>query len=140
MKAYIAGKIGTNSELELLEKIAQICEDLGFKTFLPHRDVGIASSLKDVNKIFKGDIIDGFKNVDVIIANLNGLHVGAGTAWELGYAYAKNIPRIGIKTDESVSDALEYLSSILIASMDIVSSLDELKEKLKNIKESENTD
>jgi nucleoside 2-deoxyribosyltransferase len=134
MKVYIAGKLCTDSEREFLEKITKIAEELGFETFLPHRDVGLAKGIKDVKKIFEGDIINGFKNCDLIIADLNGLHVGAGTSWELGYAYAKNIPAIGIKTDEPVEDALEYLSAILINSMNIVTSLEELREKLKGFK------
>ena len=130
MKIYIAGKIGTESELEILEKIDKLCKSLGFKTFLPHRDVGIAKSIKDVKRIFKGDIESGFKDVDLVIASLDGLHVGAGTAWELGHAYAKAIPAIGIKTDEPVESGLAYLSAILIGSMPIVSSLEELKKEL----------
>jgi len=134
MKIYIAGKLCTKEELKFLEKITKLVEDLGFETFLPHRDVGLAKGIEDVEKIFKGDIDEGFKDIDLIIGVLDGLHVGAGTAWELGYAYAKGIPCIGIKTDESVEDALEYLSSILIYSMDIVDSLDKLRKKLKEFK------
>ncbi len=130
MKVYIAGKLTSENEREFLEKIAKICEDMKFKTFLPHRDVGLAKSIKEVNKIFKKDIIEGFKDVKLVIANLNGLHVGAGTAWELGYAYANGITCIGIKTDDSVENALDSLSAILIASMEIVNSLDELREKI----------
>lgn len=133
MKVYIAGKIWTESEREMLEKIDLLCKSLNLQTFLPHRDVGFAESVKDAKKIFDGDITEGFKGISLIIASLDGLHVGAGTAWELGYAYAKGIPAIGIKTDESVEDSFEYLSSILIASMPIVSSMDELKEKIKEV-------
>ena len=135
MKIYIAGKIGTEFELQLLEKVDRLCKSLNIETFLPHRDIGIAKSIKDADKIFEGDIKKGFQNIDLIIAVLDGLHVGAGTAWELGYAYANKIPAIGLKTDESPADALEYLSSILIASMPIVSSLNELKNKLEEFKE-----
>ena len=134
MKVYVAGKIGTEGELELLEKVDKLCKSLGFKTFLPHRDVGIAKGLDDVEKIFNGDIIEGFKGVNLVVAVLDGLHVGAGTAWELGYAYAKGIPAIGIKTDESASEALSYLSAILIGSMDIVKSFEELEKKLGEFK------
>ncbi|MAG02933.1 hypothetical protein CMI42_06350 [Candidatus Pacearchaeota archaeon] len=131
MKVYIAGKLRNDAEREFLEKIAKLCEDLGFKTFLPHRDVGLAKDIEDVERIFQGDIIEGFEDIDLVVSVLDGLHVGAGTAWELGYAYAKGIPCIGIKTDEPVSEALEYLSAILIGSMDIVDSINKLKEKLK---------
>jgi len=134
MKAYIAGKLSNNSEKEFLEKITKLCENLGFKTFLPHRDVGLAKSIKDVNKIFNGDINIGFKDIDLVVADLNGLHVGAGTAWELGYAYAKDIPAIGIKTDEPPEEALDYLSSILLGSMKIVDSIEELEKALKKFK------
>lgn len=134
MKVYIAGKLTSESEREFLEKITKLCENLGFKTFLPHRDVGLAKSIMDVEKIFNGDVKKGFKDVKLIIANLNGLHVGAGTAWELGYAYSKKIPCIGIKTDELIENALDSLSAILIASMEIVDSLDKLEERLKGFK------
>lgn len=133
MKVYIAGKLRTESEREFVEKIDYLCKELGFDTFLPHRDVGLANGMKDVKNVFKGDIIDGFKDVNLVVAILDGLHVGAGTAWELGYAYAKGIPAIGIKTDESAEEALEYLSAILIGSMEIVSSIEELKKRLKRI-------
>jgi len=131
MKIYIAGKIRDESEREELEKIDKICKKHGFETFLPHRDVGLASGIKDVKRIFEGDITEGFREVKLVIALLDGLHIGAGTAWEIGYAYAKGIPAIGIKTDESIEEALEYLSAILIGSMKIVSSYEELERELK---------
>ena len=133
MKVYIAGKLGTGTEKKFLEEIDSLCKSLGLKTFLPHRDIGICKDIKDVKRIFEGDIINGFKDCKLIIANLNGFHVGAGTSWELGYAYANKIPAIGIKTDEPIEDSLEYLSAILIHSMPIVNSLDELKRKIKEI-------
>jgi nucleoside 2-deoxyribosyltransferase len=134
MKVYIAGKIRTESERKLLEEIEKLCKSFGFETFLPHRDVGLAERIKDVDKIFKGDIKNGFKNVGLVVAVLDGLHVGAGTAWELGYAYAKGIPAIGIKQDEKVEDALEELSAILIGSMEIVGNMEELGTELKKRK------
>ena len=130
MKVYIAGKIHNESELEILTKIDSLCKSLGLETFLPHRDVGIAKGMEDVQKVFHGDITHGLSGVNLVIASLDGLHVGAGTAWELGHAYAKGIPAIGIKTDESAEDALEYLSAILIGSMPIVGSFDELKKEI----------
>ena len=131
MKAYIAGKLETENEKERLEEIAELCDSLNVETFLPHKDVGICEGIEDVNRIFQGDIIEGFKNCDLVIALLDGLHVGAGTAWEIGFAYANGIPVIGLKTDEKIEEAIEYLSAILIASTKIVTSLEELKEELK---------
>ena len=132
-KVYIAGKIGTENEKALLEKVDELCKSMGLKPFLPHRDVGIVKNIHDVNRIFDGDINVGFKDVDLVVAVLDGLHVGAGTAWELGYAYARGIPAVGIKTDESVDEALDYLSSILIGSMPILKTMDELEKKISEL-------
>ena len=133
MKVYLAGKLGTEGERKRLEDIDNICKSLGLETFLPHRDVGLAEGINDTEKIFKGDILEGFKDCGLVIASLDGLHVGAGTAWELGYAYAMKIPMIGLKTDEPLEDAFEYLSAILVGSMSIVSSFEELKSKITKI-------
>jgi nucleoside 2-deoxyribosyltransferase len=134
MKLYIAGKLGTGSETEFLEEIDKICKEEGFQTFLPHRDIGICKGVEDVERVFRGDIIEGFDDCKIVIADLNGLHVGAGTAWELGYAYAKGIPVIGIKTDEKAEEALEYLSPILIGAVRFVESIEELRKELKEFK------
>jgi nucleoside 2-deoxyribosyltransferase len=136
MKVYIAGKLAEEGERDQLEEIDRLCKELEVDTFLPHRDVGLAESIRDVDRIFKGDIVDGFKDADAVVALLDGLSVGAGTAWELGYAYAKGIKTIGLKTDEPVEEALEYLSSILIGSMKIATSMRELKRELEALKES----
>ena len=133
MKIYIAGKLHEKSELEQLEKIDKLCTSLGHTTFLPHRDAGLCKDISQVKDIFKKDITLGFQDIDLVIADLNGLHIGAGTAWELGYAYAKGIPAIGIKTDENPEDALEELSAIILASMPITKSFEELENKIKSI-------
>ena len=137
MKLYIAGKLCGSSEVELLEKVAKLCEDKGFETFLPHRDVGPCKNIKNVERIFKGDIIEGFQNCQGVVAILEGLHVGAGTAWELGYAYAKKIPVIGLKTDEPVEEALDCLSPIIIGSTKIVTTLKELESELEKLRKNE---
>jgi nucleoside 2-deoxyribosyltransferase len=134
MKVYIAGRLTTEAERKNLEKIALICKNLGFDTFLPHRDVGLAETIKDVPHIFEEDITNSLTKANVVVAVLDGLHVGAGTAWELGYAYAKGIPTVGIKTDEPIEDALPYLSAILIHSMPIVTSVKELEDWLVKFK------
>lgn len=134
LKIYIAGKLETKNEREQLESIDKLCKEMGFETFLPHKDIGLAKEIEDVEKVFQGDILEGFKDIDLVVAFLDGLHVGSGTAWELGYAYAKGIPAIGLKTDESIEEALSQLSAILIGSMPIVTSLEELGRKLEDFR------
>ena len=46
MKVYIAGPLCNKEERIFSEKIDKICKNLGFGTFLPHRDAGLYSDEK----------------------------------------------------------------------------------------------
>ena len=72
---------------------------------------------------------------DLIVAVLDGNHVGAGTAWELGYGYAKGVKCIGICREGGEERNIEKLSAMLIESIEILSSIEELKKKLSGMKE-----
>ena len=42
---------------------------------------------------------DAIENCTCLVALLDGTQVDDGTAWEIGYAYAKGIPVYGLRTD-----------------------------------------
>jgi len=42
---------------------------------------------------------DVLAECDMVVALLDGPQVDDGTAWEIGYAHAKGIPVVGIRTD-----------------------------------------
>jgi nucleoside 2-deoxyribosyltransferase len=42
---------------------------------------------------------DALLSCDVVVALLDGAQVDDGTAWEIGYACAKGMPVIGLRTD-----------------------------------------
>jgi len=132
LKVYIAGPLCNEKEREFVEKIDLICKELNLKTFLPHRDAGLWKEGKSFEEIAKGDI-KGFEGCGLVIANLNGFNVGAGTAWEMGYAHAKGIPVIGLKTDRKIDESIEEISAIILGITKIVSSTEELKEEIKKL-------
>jgi len=132
IKCYIAGPLCNPHERDFLEKIDKICRKMGIETFLPHRDCGLWKEGKDVKEIALGDL-KGFEDCDFLIANLNGFNVGAGTAWEMGYAYAKKIPVIALKTDRKPEEAIEEISAIISGLTKITTSLEELEEEIKKI-------
>ncbi|MDP2672997.1 MAG: nucleoside 2-deoxyribosyltransferase [Nanoarchaeota archaeon] len=132
MKTYIAGPLCLENERKFLEKIDKICKKLGLLTFLPHKDCGLWKNMKDIKKIAAGDLM-GFENCDFLIANLNGFNIGAGTAWEIGYAFAKGIPIIAIKTDRKKEESIEEISAIIYGNTKIVDSLKELEKEIKNL-------
>lgn len=43
--------------------------------------------------------VDGVDRADAVVAVLEGMDVDSGAAWEMGYAYARGKPIIGVRTD-----------------------------------------
>ena len=132
MKVYIAGPLCSEKEREFLELIDSLCKKMGLKTFLPHRECGLWKEGVDMKKIASGDL-KGFGDCDFVIGNLNGFNIGAGTAWEMGYAYANKIPVIAIKTDRALKESVEDISAIIYGTTKIVTSLKELEKEVKKL-------
>ncbi|RMF81539.1 MAG: nucleoside 2-deoxyribosyltransferase, partial [Chloroflexi bacterium] len=99
MRAYIAGPLFNEGERWFDEQIDARAQKVGLETFLPHRDgMELLPTNRTINDIFQLDVrmIDA---CDIVIANLNGVTTDDGTAWELGYAYARGKHLIGVYTD-----------------------------------------
>lgn len=100
-KIYIAGPLFNTHERMYLEQIAAALEELGFETFLPHRDAGILGALSVIGerqRLFRDDM-EALGACDIVVALLTGADHDSGTCGELGYAYAKGKLCIGISDD-----------------------------------------
>ncbi|MFH1500726.1 MAG: nucleoside 2-deoxyribosyltransferase [archaeon] len=131
-KIYIAGKLCSEEERALLEGVDKFCKAEGFDTFLPHRDVGVIAFKEEIKRAFKEDV-KALDECDFVLAVLNG-KPGSGTVWEIGYAYSIKKPIIGLKTDKKVEDSIPELSAMVLGSVKILQSFEELKEELFNLK------
>lgn len=128
MKVYIAGQLWEKNQRAKLERIDKICKEFGFETFLPHRDVGVYE--KGDSKPF---FLEDSKVIDecgLMIAWLDWKGIGSGTAWEIGYAYAKEIPVIGIIEDRESISEFDRVCVMVLNSVHLVDSLDELEKEL----------
>lgn len=66
-----------------------------------------------------------------MVANLNGITTDDGTAWELGYAFARGKYSIGVHTDWRSRFPSETVNLMMECSLDeLVGSLDELRAAL----------
>lgn len=131
MRAYIAGPLFNEGERWWDEQIDAVARRVGFETFLPHRDGGEAAKGRDTLAIFQEDV-RAIEWADMVIANLNGAAVDDGTAWEMGYAYAKGKHVIGVYTDWRLSFQGQIVNLMLEKSCEhVVRSLDELEAVLK---------
>jgi nucleoside 2-deoxyribosyltransferase len=128
-RAYVAGPLFDEGERWFIEQIEQLVADAGYVTFLPHRD-NPPKDASNVRFIFENDK-RGIDEADVVVANLNGLGTDDGTAWELGYAYAKGKFIIGLYTDWRRRFDDEVVNLMMECSMHrLVRSLDDLRTEL----------
>ena len=102
MRIYQAGPLFSEAERAWHLTFRRQLEEAGFTVVWPGELIGQASVAgwgKDApRKIMEIDR-DALLSCDVVVALLDGCQVDDGTAWEIGFAYAKGIPVIGIRTD-----------------------------------------
>lgn len=102
MKIYFAAPMFSNGDLvynkELVTKIRSLAPDI--QVYLPQENEAINDknayadskmiALADTEKVLESDLL---------VAVLDGITIDAGVASEIGVAYAKAIPCIGLYTD-----------------------------------------
>jgi nucleoside 2-deoxyribosyltransferase len=101
-KVYQAGPLFTEAERLWHKAFKAKLDGAGFEVVWPG-DLFDPKELADMGSkamdhIFKA-CKDHIDQADLIVALLDGVQVDDGTAWEIGYGYAKGIPAWGIRTD-----------------------------------------
>ncbi|KKG11760.1 nucleoside 2-deoxyribosyltransferase [Methanosarcina sp. 2.H.T.1A.6] len=129
-RIYLAGPLFTHAELEYNLKLKDMLLNNGFSVFLPQEDAEDAAHERERQNqecIFT-KCVEGVDASDLVVAVLDGVDVDSGTAWEIGYAYAKGKPVIGLRTDfRAFSDGIVNL----MVEMAIVSLAKDEEELLK---------
>lgn len=101
MRIYFAASLFTLGERTwnraLAKAMREAMPDLDVR--LPQDfETGEAHSQKAYGVLFR-QCVAGVDDADVVVAIIDGDEVDSGTAWEMGYAYARGKPIIGVRTD-----------------------------------------
>jgi nucleoside 2-deoxyribosyltransferase len=99
---YLAGPLFSQAERDFNLMLRDKLVGMGFSVFLPQEDGedNIYNRVEDKQRIIFENDVRGVDTSDIVLAVLDGgSDVDSGTAWEMGYAYAKGIPVLGLKTD-----------------------------------------
>ena len=132
--AYIAGPLFNAAERAQAEGVEAICRRAGFQTFLPHRDGGLVGTRgRTPAAIFRADL-EGLKRANILVAILNGPAVDPGTAWEIGYAYARGLAVIGYVDDLRARPGSEPVDLMVSKSCTLVRSTAELRHVLRALR------
>src|SRR3990172_1385249 len=75
----------------------------------------------------------GLENSDIIVAVIDGTDVDSGTAWEIGYAYAKGKPVLGLRTDFRTLGIEGTVNLMIESSVILCKSIPELLNRLKAV-------
>ena len=131
MHAYIAGPLFNEGERWWNAEINSRVSKAGFTTYIPQRDGTKLQNQSDVRKIFVEDrqqVIDA----DLIVANLDGMDVDSGTAWELGFAHGIGKHCVGLYSDWRLHFKFQTVNLMIQCSLDkVVGSLEELDQYLQ---------
>jgi len=115
-KVYVAGPLFTPGQRALLEDIDALCREVGFDTYLPHRDAGVFDRDGDSRPFFEGDL-RALEEAALVVAVLDGCDVDSGTAWEMGYAYALGRPLLGYLTDVRIARPRTQINPMIYNSL-----------------------
>jgi nucleoside 2-deoxyribosyltransferase len=131
MHAYIAGPLFNEGERWWNAEINSRVSKAGFTTYIPQRDGTKLQRESDVRKIFEEDR-QQVKEADLIVANLDGMDVDSGSAWELGFAHGLGKHAVGLYSDWRLHFKFQTVNLMILCSLDkVVGSLEELDQFLQ---------
>jgi nucleoside 2-deoxyribosyltransferase/predicted secreted protein len=130
---YMAAPLFSEAERAYNLSIEELLRNNYFEVYLPQQ----AGDDTDVRT--KGDQIQIFlknlkalESADIIVANIDGADADSGTAWEMGYAFARGKQVIALRTDFRRTGNHEKVNLMLEESATVVTSKNHLLDVIKS--------
>jgi nucleoside 2-deoxyribosyltransferase len=102
-KIYLAGPLFSLAEQNFNADLARFLESEGFEVWLPQEHEPRDQTAR---AIFEMDVA-AIDWADMVVACMDGPDPDSGTAWECGYAYAKDKPVVCYRTDFRITGDTE---------------------------------
>lgn len=129
---YLAAPLFSEAECDFNRKLRDEIIRAGFKVFLPQEDSNNIKDMKDRQKIIFNKNLKGIENSDILVAVIDGADVDSGTAWEIGFAFAKGKPLLGLRTDFRTLGIEGTVNLMIERSVVLCMSVSELLNHLKS--------
>jgi len=119
MRVYLAGPLFTMAERRFMAHLRDLAGAIPGVFALWPGDLFAEAELAAMGPGAKTHIFQGcaaaLAGCDLAVAMLDGTQVDDGTAWEIGYAYARGLPVWGVRTDfRSAGDTAHSLVNCMI--------------------------
>lgn len=131
MEVYFAAPLFCVAERRYNESIVAQLEDAGYDVFLPQRDGLETTEVADRDDVSsKTEMMEAIFDLDqqrvgeadVVTAVLDGRTVDEGVAVEIGLAYARDIPAIGLRTDRRAFGMDEPVNAMIHGAVETIVS------------------
>lgn len=112
---YFAAPLFTKAEINFNLQVSDYLASQGYRVFLPQQEC----QNKQEQEIYQTCLL-GLTSASVVVAVLDGADADSGTCWECGYAVAKGIPVIAVRTDFRQSGDTKGFNAMLFYSASAV--------------------
>lgn len=132
-RVYLAAPLFSEAEQSYNREIFNFLTKHLFSVYLP-QDVGDTSHSRkkeDHQNIFRQHTA-ALDACDYVVAIVDGADADSGTSWEMGYAYARGIPVIALRTDFRRAGEYERVNLMLEESSRIITTREDLPHLLKS--------
>ncbi|AGB01270.1 nucleoside 2-deoxyribosyltransferase [Methanoregula formicica] len=130
-RVYLAAPLFSAAERTYNAYLAGLLRENFFSVHLP-QDAGddSAGREKDVQARLFTTNLSALDAADIVVAVIDGADADSGTAWEMGYAFAKGKKIVALRTDFRHVGACEHVNLMLEQSSTVVSIPEALLETL----------
>jgi nucleoside 2-deoxyribosyltransferase/predicted secreted protein len=130
-RVYLAAPLFSAAERSYNSALAELLRKNLFEVHLP-QDSGDDSALRGKNEHERLFLLnrEALERSDLVVAIIDGADADSGTSWEIGYAYARGIPVIALRTDFRLVGAGEQVNLMLEQSATVVTNQDQLLDAL----------
>jgi nucleoside 2-deoxyribosyltransferase/predicted secreted protein len=130
-RIYLAGPLFSEAERTWNLTIAEYLRSYAYDVYLP-QETGDTDACRGEDahlEIFHANHA-ALHNSDMVVAVIDGADADSGTAWEMGYAYARGIPVIAIRTDFRMAGAGERVNLMLEKASVVVTDIQDIRRVL----------
>ena len=132
-RVYLAAPLFSEAERTYNASLADLLREHLFEVYLPQEtgdDTDTRRQAEQVRIFSKNK--EALDNADIVVAVIDGADADSGTAWEMGYAFARQKPVIAIRTDFRRTGTHEQVNMMLEESSVVISSPMQLPEAVKS--------